>query len=186
MSDPAGRDARAGRHVTAAVLALLALLHAGAIFGFFYAWLCSTLWGLDRIDPEIAIAAMQAMNAAVRNPVFAPAFFGTPAVLAAAAVAAWLVGERRAATFLGLAALVYVLGAMLPTVAANLPLNRALAEIALPLDPARAAEAWRAYSGPWQGWNAVRAVAAGIALLLAGWGALGMGARACRGEASVS
>ena len=170
----------------ATVLALLALLETGAIFGFFYAWVCSTMWGLDAADPAVAIAAMQAMNASVRNPVFAPAFFGTPAVLAAAAAAAWLAAERRAAVLLGLAGLVYVLGAMLPTAAANLPLNRALAEIVLPLDAAAAAEAWRAYSAPWQGWNALRAVAAGIALALAGWAALGMGGRACRRADSVS
>ena len=49
-------------------LAILALLHAGAIFGFFYAWACSTVWGLDAADPNVAIPAMQAMNASVRNP----------------------------------------------------------------------------------------------------------------------
>ena len=54
-------------------LAALALLHSGAIFGFFYAWICSTMWGLDAADPNVAISAMQAMNASVRNLVFVPA-----------------------------------------------------------------------------------------------------------------
>ena len=36
-------------------LAALALLHSGAIFGFFYAWICSTMWGLDAADPNVAI-----------------------------------------------------------------------------------------------------------------------------------
>ena len=80
-------------------LALLALLATGAIFGFFFAWVCSTMWGLDSADPRVAIAAMQAMNASVRNWVFAPAFFGTPVFLAAAALAARMAGERRAALF---------------------------------------------------------------------------------------
>ena len=158
-----------------APLAILALLFSGAIFGFFFAWVCSTMWGLDAADPEVAIAAMQAMNASVRNPVFAPAFFGTPAVLAAAAVAAWMGAERRAAALFGAAAGLYVLGAMVPTVAVNVPLNEALAAVELPLDPARAGEVWQSYSQPWQAWNTLRAVAAGIALLLAGWAVLGMG-----------
>ena len=158
-----------------APLALLALLFSGAMFGFFYAWVCSTMWGLDAADPSVAIAAMQAMNASVRNPVFAPAYFGTPAVLAAAALAAWTGAERRCATLFGLAALVYVLGAMVPTFAVNVPLNEALAQIAPPLDTARAEEVWRSYSQPWQAWNTSRAAAAGIALLLAGCGVLGMG-----------
>lgn len=65
----------------------LSLLMCAAIFGFFYAWVCSTMWGLDTADPRIAIAAMQAMNGSVRNAVFAPAFFGTPLVLA---ITTWL------------------------------------------------------------------------------------------------
>ena len=154
---------------------LLALLHAGAIFGFFYAWVCSTMWGLDAADPNVAIAAMQAMNASVRNPVFAPAFFGTPAVLAAAALAAWKVEERRGAWLFASAGLLYILGAMVPTVAINVPLNETLAALQAPLDPPVARDAWQAYSNPWQFWNAVRAVAAGVVLLLAGWGAMGMG-----------
>ena len=156
-------------------LAILALLHAGAMFGFFYAWVCSTMWGLDAADPNVAIPAMQAMNASVRNPVFAPAFFGTPLVLAAAVLAAWKAGERRGALLFASAGLLYVLGAMVPTVTINVPLNEALAALAPPLEAAAARDAWRAYSNPWQFWNGVRAVAAGGALLLAGWGVLDMG-----------
>ena len=38
--------------------ALAALLHSGAIFGFFFAWVCSTMWGLDRLPADVAIAAI--------------------------------------------------------------------------------------------------------------------------------
>ncbi len=38
--------------------AFLSLILSGAIFGFFYAWICSTMWGLDAADPVIAIKAM--------------------------------------------------------------------------------------------------------------------------------
>lgn len=64
--------------ISARLLPLASLLLAAAIFGFFYAWVCSTMWGLDAADPAIAIQAMQAMNASVRNAVFFPAFFLTP------------------------------------------------------------------------------------------------------------
>ena len=47
--------------VSLALSSLLSLLLCGAIFGFFYAWVCSTMWGLDSADPAVAIAAMQAM-----------------------------------------------------------------------------------------------------------------------------
>lgn len=59
------------------LFAFLSLMLSGAIFGFFYAWVCSTMWGLDRAAPQVAIQAMQTMNASVRNAVIAPAFFGT-------------------------------------------------------------------------------------------------------------
>ena len=156
-------------------LAILALLHAGGIFGFFYAWVCSTMWGLDATDPNVAIPAMQAMNASVRNPVFALGFFGTPVILAAAALAAWRIEERRGVFLFASAGLLYVLGAMAPTVAINVPLNETLAVLVPPLEAAAARDAWQAYSNPWQFWNGVRAVAAGGALLLAGWGVLDTG-----------
>ena len=144
------------------------------MFGFFFAWVSSTMWGLDAADPNTAIAAMQAMNASVRNWVFAPAFFGTPVLLIFTALVALKLRKRRAAVCLGLAGVLYVLGAMLPTFSANVPLNEVLAQVEAPLDPARAQEVWRTYSEPWQFWNTIRAVVAGLVLALAGWGLSGM------------
>jgi len=157
-------------------LAILSLVFAGAMFGFFFAWVCSTMWGLESTDPNVAVAAMQAMNASVRNWVFAPAFFGTPVLLMVTALAAFSLRRRRTATCFALAGLLYVLGAMVPTMTANVPLNEAPALVEAPLDPAGAREAWRSYSGAWQFWNTVRAVLAGFVLALAGWGLLGMDA----------
>jgi hypothetical protein len=98
------------------ISAFASIAFCGAIFGFFYAWVCSTMWGLDQTDPNTAIKAMQAMNASVRNAVFAPAFFGTPLVLLVTAGLAFLAGPRSAALFFGLAALVYLAGAFAVTV----------------------------------------------------------------------
>ena len=78
-------------------LTLTALLLTAALFGFFYAWVCSTMWGLDAADPRVAMAAMQAMNASVRNAVFAPSFFGAAPVLALTALVAWGAGARGTA-----------------------------------------------------------------------------------------
>ncbi len=155
--------------------AVLAILSSGAMFGFFYAWVCSTLWGLDAADPNVAISAMQSMNASVRNPVFALGYFGTPLVLAAVALVAWKGEEPRAAILFGSGALLYVLGVMIPTSMFNVPLNETLDAVEAPLAAARAQEVWQSYSAPWQLWNTVRAVAAGAALVLAGAGILGPG-----------
>jgi uncharacterized membrane protein len=151
-------------------ISLLALLSSGAIFGFFYAWVCSTMWGLDAADPRVAIAAMQAMNASVRNAVFAPAFFGTPIVVLGAAGLAWWAGQRRAGTAFLAAALCYLAGALMVTLMVNVPMNEALAQVEVPADPDAAAQIWQAYSAPWQVWNGLRTVVCGVCLLLVGWG----------------
>lgn len=155
----------------AIVTAFLGVLLSGAIFGFFYAWLCSVMWGLDTADPRVAVAAMQAMNGSVQNAVFAPAFFGTPAVLALAAVFAMRVG-RAAGMVLGLAAAVYAGAALLVTLQVNVPMNQVLAATPVPEDIEAARAVWQGYSPRWQEFNLIRTVASGITLGLA---ALGLG-----------
>ncbi|WP_247228729.1 anthrone oxygenase family protein [Yoonia sp. F2084L] len=150
------------------LLALLSLLLVGAIFGFFYAWVCSTMWGLDAADPAVAIAAMQAMNASVRNAAFAPAFFGTPVVLILTALVARAQDRSRsAAAFLG-AGLVYLLGGLVLTMVVNVPMNEALALVVIPQDVAAAQQIWTEYSGTWQVWNTARTVASAVAVVLTG------------------
>ena len=153
------------------------LLLGAAIFGFFYAWVCSTMWGLDEADPRVAIRAMQAMNGSVRNQVFAPAFFGTPLVLALTGVACWLARCRGPAIALFAAAILYFSGGLLLTVNINVPMNEALARVVVPTDIEAAATIWREYSSRWQVWNVVRTVFSGIALFLCGWALLALPGR---------
>ncbi|MCI4660609.1 MAG: DUF1772 domain-containing protein [Neomegalonema sp.] len=149
-------------------LVLLSLLLSGAIFGFFYAWVCSTMWGLDQIDPRAAIEAMQGMNASVRNFVFAPAFFGTPIILIATGLLSWRQGAHTSARLFIAAGLLYFFGAQLLTMTQNVPMNEALARITIPTDRAEAAAIWQAYSQEWQLWNITRTIVSGIVLLLSG------------------
>lgn len=156
------------RELTIAMI-FVSLLLGAAIFGFFFAWVCSTMWGLDAAEPKIAIQAMQAMNASVRNAVFFPAFFLTP--LAMAATAALLSGAQRGpAIAFGLAAIIYLLGGLILTMAINVPMNEALAQVVIPEEPEAAAQVWRNYSERWQFWNQVRTVASGLAFLVAAYG----------------
>ena len=150
----------------ALVLALVAALHTAALFGFFYAWVCSTLWGLDQIDPRAAIEAMQGMNASVRNVVFFPVFFLTPIWALLAGIVAWRAGARLPAGAFAASAVIVFVGAVLLTANVNVPMNRALAETAIPQDVAAAQAIWQAYSQPWQFWNFIRTLFSGLALLL--------------------
>lgn len=159
------------------VLILISVLLSAAIFGFFYAWVCSTMWGLDATDPRVAIAAMQAMNGSVRNAVFAPAFFGTPVALGVTAFVLWRQGfATSAALFAASAALYLGLGLGL-TLAVNVPMNEALATVAVPDNEAAARAIWAEYSPKWQFWNQFRTVASGLSLVLAVLGVLALSAQ---------
>jgi len=161
-----------GDHMTYLLLpfAFMALALGGAIFGFFYAWVCSTMWGLDAADPRVAIQTMQAMNASVRNIVFAPAFFGATIVLIATAALAFRSGQRRAAMAFAAAAVIYFSGGLMLTMAVNVPMNEALEEITVPENTERAKEIWSTYSSKRQVFNQIRTVASMATLILTGAG----------------
>lgn len=149
-------------------VATLALLLSGALFGFFYAWVCSTMWGLDAADPRIAIAAMQEMNASVRNPTFGASFFGTAPVLALTAMLAFFAGARHSATGFGAAAGL-VLAAVILTMTVNVPMNEALGALPVPTDLADAERIWADYSPVWQIYNITRTGICGVALAAVGY-----------------
>lgn len=111
---------------------------------------------------------MQAMNASVRNAVFAPVFFGTPFVLAATAMLAWFCRSKASALIFVIAGLLYLFGGMILTMAVNVPMNEALAAVSIPPDEAEARSIWQAYSEPWQFWNATRTIISGVTLALTG------------------
>lgn len=93
---------------------------------------------------------MQAMNASVRNPVFALGYFGTPLVLATVAFTAWKADERPTTILFGSGRLLYVPGVMVPTSMVNVPLNDTLAAVEAPLAGLLAEQVRRSCSVPWQ------------------------------------
>ena len=126
------------------------------------------MWGLDTVDPRVAIAAMQAMNASVRNAVFAPAFFGTPLILLITSAAALVAGARASAVWFALGGVIYAGGGLILTMMINVPMNEALALIDIPQDIEAAQMIWSDYSPDWQYWNTIRTFFSGIALALCG------------------
>ena len=172
LTSAAPTDANAAR-----AAGVVAIIFTGAIFGFFFAWVCSTMWGLDDSDPRIAIEAMQAMNESVRNPVFFPAFFGTPVALMMAAGTSWNARARRAAKWFLAAAIVYFVGGFMLTAAFNVPMNEDLADVVVPQSIESAEAIWNDYSGTWQRWNVTRTFASGISLVFASIGLMSLAAR---------
>jgi uncharacterized membrane protein len=133
-------------------------LGCGLSAGVFFAFSSFVMPALDRLAPAQSIRAMNSINKLAVTPVFMTALFGTAlgcAVLGVWAVTSW--GERPAAFALAGCAL-FLVGAIVVTIAANVPLNDALMKV----DPEAtdAATRWSAYLSDWTPWNHVRAVTA--------------------------
>jgi uncharacterized membrane protein len=133
-------------------------LGCGLSAGVFFAFSSFVMPALDRLAPAQSIRAMNSINKLAVTPVFMTALFGTAlgcAVLGVWAVTSW--GERPAAFALAGCAL-FLVGAIVVTIAANVPLNDALMKV----DPEAtdAATRWSAHLSDWTPWNHVRAVTA--------------------------
>lgn len=140
----------------------LAVLTAALISGYFYAYHCSVMIGLDALPPETAIAAMQAINSSEQNLSFAIGFYGTLAFGLLACLLSSPLAHRRSSRAIWFGTALYGTGCILVTALVNQPLNETLASIAAV--PVTAATYWRSFAGPWRLWNAVRMLA-GLAAL---------------------
>ena len=136
-------------------LTLATALGCGLSAGVFFAFSSFVMPALDRLAPAQSIRAMNAINRLALTPAFMTALLGT--ALACAALGAWAVaswGERPAALVLAGCAL-YLVGAIVVTRAANVPLNDAL--MSVDPDAADAAGRWSSYRAEWTAWNHARA-----------------------------
>jgi len=149
-------------------LIALAALGCGLNAGVFFAFSSFVMPALARLPAPQGIAAMQAINVAAINRWFMGALFGTAALgLALAVAATFLLPPAGSVWLLCGAAGLYLAGAILTTMLANVPLNNRLA--ATPPDSAEGAALWAEYLRRWTAWNHLRtlACAAAAALFLA-------------------
>lgn len=142
---------------------LLSALGAGIMAGFFYSFSNVVMSSLGRIAPPAGIAAMQAINSVVLNPLFFLLFFGT-ALLSGVIIGASMLGSFGPGSILAAAGgatyLVCIIGV---TVIFNVPMNDSLAVV----DPATAEGAvlWADYLQRWTWWNHVRTLGGVVSLL---------------------
>ncbi len=142
----------------------LAVLTTGLISGFFYAYACSVTLGLGLLPDEQYVEAMQAINARVRNGVFAFSFFGAAlSLLLALAVHAPRPRSRRF-VLIALAAVLYIGGGFMVTFLVNVPMNEDLARVG-DAAPAVLAQVRTEYEGSWNFWNGVRTLFSSLAFL---------------------
>ena len=142
----------------------LATLTTGLISGFFYAYACSVTLGHALLPDEQYVEAMQAINATVRNGVFAFSFFG--AVVSLVLALAVHAPRSRRFVLVALAAVLYIGGGFMVTFLINVPMNEELARVSVgELGPAAIERIREGYEGPWNFWNGMRTVFSTMAFL---------------------
>lgn len=105
---------------------ILALLLTGLVAGLFYAYDCSVIGGLGRLEDKNYLLAFQAINRAILNPYFFLSFMGSLIVLPIASYFAFKQGLSSSFYFLLAASLIYLAGVIGITFFGNVPLNTML------------------------------------------------------------
>jgi uncharacterized membrane protein len=137
-------------------LVFVAALGSALMAGTFFVFSIAVMRGLDRLPPGQAITSMQSINLAILNAVFLGIFVGTGIVCIILPVASLTDWSASRATWMFAGGLLYLFGALLVTIAMNVPLNNRLALVRA--DDPRADAIWRDYSAAWTLWNHIRAL----------------------------
>ncbi|MBN2622640.1 MAG: DUF1772 domain-containing protein [Acidimicrobiales bacterium] len=141
-------------------LTVIATVGCGLIGGLLFAFSVAVMPALARRPAAEGMAAMQAVNRVILNPVFLLIFVGTTAICAFLAVTAPF-AEVGGAGWRGAGALAYLVGAFVVTGAANVPLNDRLE--AADAHSEEGERLWRHYLRRWTAWNHLRVVASVVA-----------------------
>ena len=146
------------------VLVFAAAIGSGVVAGIFFAFSSFVMAALGRLPSDHGIAAMNAINVTVINPMFFLAFFGTAALCLLASAGVALQWTLTSGALVLLASVIYLVGCIVVTMVRNVPLNNALAA-ATPGTP-EAAALWTRYLSEWTFWNTVRTVAPVVSAVL--------------------
>ncbi|MGC2166056.1 MAG: anthrone oxygenase family protein [Gallionella sp.] len=139
------------------ILRLLAMLGCGLMAGIFFAFSNFVMRAFARICPSQGIAAMQAVNITVLNPLFMLAFMGTAALCIADIALALVFGSGNTVYLIAGGAL-YLLGNIGVTAVFNVPMNDALA--AVDAGQPDTVHIGKHYLDKWTFWNHVRTITA--------------------------
>ena len=144
-------------------LTLLSAIGCALVAGLFFAFSVCVMRALGTLPAPHGIAAMQAINVVILNPVFLGVFVGTAATCAVVFVMSivWWDPATTAGPLIG--SFLYLIGSIGVTGRCNVPRNNALAKVSP--DTADGARLWVDYLGTWTLWNHVRTLASLAALI---------------------
>ncbi|WP_116246966.1 DUF1772 domain-containing protein [Nocardiopsis sp. FIRDI 009] len=146
------------------VVPVLSVVLTGLFAGLFFAFSVAVMPGLRGAGDRTVIEAMQGVNVAILNPLFALVFLGAPVAALATATRDAAVGAGMTTVWSSVS-LAALLAVVLVTFAFNVPRNNAL-EAAGPVagvdDPAAVRGA---FETAWVRWNHVRTLLSVLALV---------------------
>ena len=149
------------------VTLLVATLTMGLVAGVFTLYAHTIMRGLGATDDRTFVAAFQAIDRAIINPLFMLTFFG--ALVATGAAAALVLGDDGSVLGWVVAAGVLYLVVVVITLVVNVPLNDAIKAAG---DPDRidvAAVRRDFHEARWVAWNVFRAIATTVAFGCLAW-----------------
>lgn len=146
------------------VLIVASILGSAVVGGIFFAFSSFVMRALAGIPAPAGIQAMQSINVVVLNPGFLALFAGTALLFLALGILALIDWSSGHGPYLLGAAVAYLGGTWMVTIAGNVPLNNRLAE-QVPGDAAAERE-WQHYLERWTRLNTRRTGAAILASFL--------------------
>lgn len=169
MTTPNTRSAPAPHPLRTGIL-LSATITTGLTAGVFTHWSDTIMPGLGDVDDRTFVAAFQALDAAIINPLFLGLeFTGSVLLIGLSLVLHLRAGPRAARVWLAVALASYLV-AMAVTFGVHEPLNQELRNtIGLNDDTGYAAARALLDESAWTAWNTVRAVATTLAFGCLAW-----------------
>ncbi|MEO8066680.1 MAG: anthrone oxygenase family protein [Flavobacteriales bacterium] len=151
----------------ARTILLLTAIATALMAGLFYSWTCSVIPGLARLSDDRYLAAMQAMNRAILNPLFFVVFLGAMLLLPLCTWQHFQAAVPGRGWLLLAATVVYFIGVMGITFFGNVPLNNLLDAADLSSTSASGMSELRsAFERQWVRLNTIRTLASVGTLVL--------------------
>jgi uncharacterized membrane protein len=144
------------------IITFLAALGSGLMAGLFFIFSVSIMAALGRLPPSEGIAAMQAINITIINPVFLLVFLGTGLLSLIVIFASLLNWQTSSSLYSVTGAGFYLIGSLVVTGVVNVPMNNEMAALN-PSDP-KAVPVWANYLKNWTAWNHARTVMSLLAM----------------------
>lgn len=142
-----------------AALVVLALFLSALTAGFLFAFAVVVMPGLETLEDAAYLRAFQRIDGVIQRgqPLFVLMWVGSMIAMLAALVVGVGALQGTDRLLLAGAALLYLVGVHVPTVAVNIPLNNRVQQVDVDaLGPREHREARVEFEGRWNRWNRVR------------------------------